>query len=154
MIRRYVPDDLEGAAEVFRSAFAGEPWNENWDKELASTRIRELMSSPQSVGYVCDDGGIIRAVLCGRILTYLHGKEFLIDEFCVTPDMQHCGIGSEVLEYARKDLAHDNIVAMALLTGNGKPSQMFYIKNGFKEIDDMIFMYYFFEKKERINDQT
>ena len=29
MIRRYAPDDLEGAAEVFRSAFSGEPWNEN-----------------------------------------------------------------------------------------------------------------------------
>ena len=50
MIRRYAQEDLEGAAEVFRSAFAGKPWNENWDKELASKRISELMSSPQSIG--------------------------------------------------------------------------------------------------------
>ena len=154
MIRRYTHADLEGAAAVFRSAFSGEPWNENWDKELASKKISELMPSPQSIGYVFVKGGVIKAVLCGRKLTYLHGAEYVIDEFCVAPDMQHCGIGSEVLAYARKDLAHDNIAAMALLTGKGKPSERFYIKNGFKGIDDMVFMYYFFEKKESINDQT
>ena len=154
MIRRYVPDDLDGAAEVFCSAFAGPPWNEKWDKELASNRISELMSSPQSIGYVFVNEGVIKAILCGRKLTYLHGAEYVIDEFCVAPDMQHCGIGSEVLAYARKDLADENIAAMALLTGRGKPSERFYIKNGFKGIDDMVFMYYFFEKKESINDKT
>jgi GNAT superfamily N-acetyltransferase len=148
MIRRYAPDDLEGAAEVFRSAFAGEPWNEEWNIGLAAKRISELMSSPQSVGYVYTDGGVIRAILCGRKLTYLHGTEYVIDEFCVDPDMQHCGVGSAVLAYAKKELAEENVVAMALLTGKGKPSERFYIKNGFKGIDDMIFMYHFFEKGE------
>ena len=141
MIRRYVPDDLEGAAEVFCSAFAGEPWNEKWDKQLAEKRISELMSAPQSVGYVCDDGGIIRSVLCGRKLTYLHGTEYVIDEFCVAPDMQHRGTGSAVLEYARKELAGENIVAMALLTNRGFPSEKFYVKNGFEGNASMIFMY-------------
>ena len=154
MIRRFVTDDLEGAAEVFRSAFAGDPWNEKWNIELAKKRISELMSAPQSVGYVYTDSGEIIAILCGRKLTYLHGTEYVIDEFCVNPDMQHSGVGSALLAYARNELAGEKVVAMALLTGKGKPSEKFYIKNGFKEIDDMIFMYYFFEKKERINDQT
>ena len=141
MIRRYVPDDLEGAAKVFCSAFAGEPWNEQWNKELAANRISELMSAPQSVGYVYDDGGIIRAILCGRKLTYLHGTEYVIDEFCVDPVMQHCGVGSAVFDHARKELAGENIVAMALMTTRGFPSEKFYIKNGFEGNDSMVFMY-------------
>ena len=144
MIRRYVTEDLEGAADVFCSAFAEEPWNEKWDIELAKKRISELRSSPQSVGYIYIDGGAIRAIMCGRKLTYLHGKEYVIDELCVTPDMQHCGVGSALLAHARNELAKEKIVAMALLTGKGKPSERFYIKNGFKVIDDMIFMYHFF----------
>lgn len=154
MIRRYIPSDLKMAAEVFRAAFAAEPWNEEWSLELAETRIKELMSAPHSIGYVSEENGVIQAVLCGRKLTYLHGVEYVIDEFCVSPDIQQSGIGTAVLDYARKDLACENIAAMALLTGRGKPSERFYIKNGFKGIDDMIFMYCFFEKKESINDQT
>ena len=73
MIRRYVTEDLEGAADVFCSAFAEEPWNEKWDIELAKKRISELMSSPQSVGYIYIDGEAIRAILsAGGIPVYAH----------------------------------------------------------------------------------
>ena len=155
MIRRYRPSDLKMAAEVFRAAFAAEPWNEEWTFELAETRIDELMSAPQSIGYVAEDNGVIQAVLCGRKLTYLHGVEYVIDEFCVSPTVQRSGIGSAILEYARKELTADGVIAMALLTTRGYPSERFYIKNGFESKDAMTFMYRTIGKnKECTNDKT
>ena len=116
MIRRYRPDDLGGAAEVFRSAFAKEPWKEEWTAELAAERISQLMSAPRSVGYVSEEGGVIQAILCGRRLTYLHGDEYVIDEFCVSPSVQRQGTGTAVMEYAADEMRREGVVAMALMT--------------------------------------
>ena len=155
MIRRYRPSDLKNAAEVFRGAFAAEPWNEEWSYELAETRINELMSSPQSIGYVAEANGVIQAVLCGRRLKYLHGVEYMIDEFCVSPNMQRSGIGTAVLDYARKELTAEGVAAMVLLTTRGYPSERFYIKNGFESKDAMVLMYRTIGKnKECTNDKT
>ena len=141
MIRRYQPYDLDGAAEVFMQAFHAEPWCENWTAELSGTRIKELMSAPQSVGYVYEDNGEIKAILCGRILTYLHGAEYVIDEFCVSPELHGSGIGTAVLDYAKQELEREGVIAMALMTAKGFPSEKFYIKNGFEGNEDMVFMY-------------
>jgi GNAT superfamily N-acetyltransferase len=152
MIRRYRPDDLGGAAEVFRSAFAKEPWKEEWTAELAAERISQLMSAPQSVGYVSEEGGVIQAILCGRRLTYLHGDEYVIDEFCVSPSVQRQGTGTAVMEYAADEMRREGVVAMALMTTRGYPSERFYLKNGFEGIDGMLFMYRTI--KENVNDKT
>ena len=152
MIRRYRPDDLGGAAEVFRSAFAKEPWKEEWTAELAAERISQLMSAPRSVGYVSEEGGVIQAILCGRRLTYLHGDEYVIDEFCVSPSVQRQGTGTAVMEYAADEMRREGVVAMALMTTRGYPSERFYLKNGFEGIDGMLFMYRTI--KENVNDKT
>ncbi|MCR4640024.1 GNAT family N-acetyltransferase [Ruminococcus sp.] len=154
MIRRYRPSDLKKAAEVFRAAFAAEPWNEDWTLELAETRINELMSAPQSIGYVSENNGAVQAILCGRKLTYLHGAEYVIDEFCVSPDIQRSGIGSAVLDHVSKELTGEGAAAMVLLTTRGYPSERFYIKNGFTASDTMIFMYRPIKNKECSNDKT
>lgn len=154
MIRRYMPSDLKGAAEVFRAAFAAEPWNEEWTSELCENRIYELMSAPQSIGYVSEEKGVIKAFLCGRRLTYLHGAEYVIDEFCVAPDVQRSGVGSAVLGQAEKEMTAEGVVGMALMTTRGYPSEKFYIKNGFKGGDSMVFMYRTINNKECTNDKT
>ncbi len=152
MIRRYRSDDLGGAAEVFRSAFAVEPWKEEWTAGLAAERISQLMSAPQSVGYVSEEDGKIQAILCGRRLTYLHGDEYIIDEFCVSPSVQRQGTGTAVMEYAADEMRREGVVAMALMTTRGYPSERFYLKNGFEGIDGMVFMYR--SIKENVNDKT
>ena len=155
MIRRYIMDDIRGAAELFCRTFSAEPWNEEWEYELAEKRVGELMSAPQSVGYVSISDGRVEAFLCGRKLTYLNGTEYVIDEFCVSPDMQRKGIGTAVIEYARRELSEEGVIAMALMTTRGYPSEKFYIKNGFEGNDDMVFMYRkLSEKKECSNDKT
>lgn len=147
MIRRYRECDLEGAAAVFTAAFAAPPWNEEWSAEVSRKRISELMSAPQSIGYVYEDDGRIKAVLCGRKLTYLHGPEYVIDEFCVLPELHRSGIGTAVIGYAKDELVKEGVIAMALMTTKGYPSEKFYIKNGFEGNEGMIFMYRVLDKK-------
>jgi GNAT superfamily N-acetyltransferase len=147
MIRRYHPDDLSGASAVFRAAFAAEPWNEEWSEELSEARIRELMSSPQSVGYVCEQDGRIIAVMCGRKLTYLRGAEYVIDEFCVHPELHRSGVGTAVMQYAEAEMKGDGAVGIALMTTKGFPSEKFYTKNGFEGNEGMVFMYRVLDKK-------
>lgn len=154
MIRRYRPDDLSGASAVFTAAFAAEPWKEDWSEELASARISELMSSPQSVGYVYEQDGRIMAVMCGRKLTYLHGMEYVIDEFCVHPHIQRSGAGTAVMDFAAADMTAEGAVGIALMTTRGFPSEKFYTKNGFEGNGDMVFMYRSLGKKENTNVKT
>lgn len=141
MIRRFIPSDLEEAAEAFCAAFTSAPWKEKWTVELAAARISELTSSPQSVGYVLVDNDVVKGILVGRVLTYLFGTEYVVDELCIAPDVQHKGGGTELLKYAEKDLAKDGVVAMALVTTSGYPTHKFCLKNGFAENKDVMFMF-------------
>lgn len=140
MIRLYAESDLAAAAELYRRTFGGEPWNENWSDELAGIRVAELMMSPLSVGYVFEENGRLLGLLCGRKLTYLHGAELMIDELCVSPDVQRCGIGTKLLDRAAEDMASMGVVRMVLNTVGGFPSENFYRKNGFVTSSGMIFM--------------
>ena len=121
MIRKYEPRDLQSCADVFCSAFSAEPWNENWTQQLAETRISELTGTPFSVGFVYEEDGRILALAAGRVCTYLYGKEYVIDEFCVSAEAQGKGIGSELMQYIEADRKAVGCVSIVLQTTRGYP---------------------------------
>lgn len=141
LIREYKDTDKEQAAALLKETFAQEPWKEEWSKELAEARIEEIMASPYSVGYVYEELGTVLGVMCGRQATYIDGKEYFIDEFFISPAAQHKGIGSKMVAYAREKLTERGYVSMVLNTEKGYPSEKFYMKNGFKTYESLIFMY-------------
>jgi len=141
MIRAYKDDDLEQASIVLIKTFAEEPWNEEWNMELTKTRIKELMSGPMSIGYVYEKNNIIVGVMCGRQTTYLYGKEYFIDEFCILPTEQGKGIGSQMIKQAKDELILRGFVDIVLNTEKGYPSEKFYKKNKFEIKESLIFMY-------------
>lgn len=147
MVRRYEPRDLQGCGAVFCSAFAAEPWNENWTQQLAETRISELTGTPISAGFVYEENGRILAVAAGRVCTYLYGKEYVIDEFCVSAEMQGKGIGSRLMQRIEQEMRAAGCVGIVLQTTHGYPSERFYLKNGFQRNPDMITMYRLLNEK-------
>ncbi len=147
MVRRYAPRDLQGSAAVFCSAFAAEPWNENWTQSLAETRISELTGTPFSAGFVYEEQGRILAVAAGRVCTYLYGKEYVIDEFCVSAEVQGKGIGSQMIQQIVQEMRAAGCVGIVLQTTHGYPSERFYLKNGFQRNPDMITMYRMLNEK-------
>ncbi len=147
MVRRYAPRDLQGSAAAFCSAFAAEPWSENWTQSLAETRISELTGTPFSAGFVYEEQGRILAVAAGRVCTYLYGKEYVIDEFCVSAEVQGKGIGSQMIQQIVQDMRAAGCVGIVLQTTHGYPSEHFYLKNGFQRNPDMITMYRLLNEK-------
>ena len=141
MIREYEPRDLEACAAVFCSAFRAAPWHENWTVQLAETRISELTGTQLSAGFVYEEAGQILGFAAGRVVTYLYGKEYVIDEFCVLSEMQGKGIGSRLLSGIADAMRQQGIVSIVLQTTKGYPSEQFYLKNGFQHSPDMITLY-------------
>ena len=142
MIRHYQSNDLRGCATVFCDAFAAEPWKEQWSIQLAETRIDELTGSSLSVGFVYEENGEILGFAAGRIVSYLYGREYVIDELCISPKVQGRGIGSALLRHIMDEMKARGIVAVVLQTTKGYPSEQFYLKNGFVQSQDMITMYH------------
>ena len=132
---------MSGCAAVFCSAFAEAPWKESWPPALAETRIFELTGTPFSVGFVYEENGRILALAAGRVCSYLYGKEYVIDEFCVASEQQGKGIGSELMRHIALDRKAAGCVSIVLQTTHGYPSEQFYLKNGFQYSPDMITMY-------------
>ena len=99
------------------------------------------MNTPLSVGFVCEDAGQILGFAAGRTLTYLYGREYVIDEFCVSAEMQGRGIGSRLLNSIADEMRQQGIASINLQTTKGYPSEQFYLKNGFQHSAGMITMY-------------
>ncbi|MBQ5334505.1 MAG: GNAT family N-acetyltransferase [Oscillospiraceae bacterium] len=141
MIRPYHEKDLQACAAVYCSAFSAPPWHEQWTAELAQTRVRELMCTPMSYGYVCEENGQILGFAAGRLMTYLYGREYVIDEFCVSYETQGRGIGSILMQHIIAEMKSRFCAAVVLNTTRGYPSEAFYLKNGFVQAEDMITLY-------------
>lgn len=140
-VRHYQPADLAACGAVFCSAFAGEPWNEQWSQEIAETRIAELTGTALSLGYVYEERGQILGFAAGRTVTYLYGKEYVIDEFCISAEMQGKGIGSAMMRQITAEMTDAGFAGIVLNTTKGYPSERFYLKNGFVQNEAMITMY-------------
>ena len=140
-IRRYTKQDLSACAALYRAAFAAEPWREEWTDELAENRIRELMLSPLSRGFLLLRDGVPVGLLAGEAFSYLYGRVFFVHEFCVAPDVQRSGIGTALLNAVRAELTAEGFAGMFLNTRHGYPSEAFYLKNGFVRAEDMVTLY-------------
>ena len=132
--------DYDSCAIALIAAFNHEPWNENWTYEQAFTRIDEMMSGRVSRGYIALDREVVVGMLIGRIMTYLGWKEVFIDEFSVHPAYRGKKIGSDLLDFAQKQLVQEGITAFVLNTESDKPAVQFYEKNDFKIKENLVFM--------------
>ena len=130
---------LPQMAEVFRSAFGHEPWNEDWsDEERLKTYLRETVCAANSLCYGFFVNGSLAAVSIGVIRHWWEGSNYCIEEFCVSPDIQHKGIGTRFMSVIEDDIVKRGISGIYLQTDKGKPSYSFYRKNGFDELDSRV----------------
>lgn len=141
MIRIYEPADLHACALLYKAAFAGKPWNEDWPPEIAEQRVADLMCTPVSEGYLCEENGVLCGMLLGHRMTYLYGTELLIHELCVSPRCQRQGIGTKLLAHVCDILQKDGCAGIFLNTRRGYPSEKFYLQNGFTHQADTVSLY-------------
>lgn len=133
---------LPQMAELYRAAFSGEPWNDNWsDDTQLMEYMKEISSSYHALNYGLIINGKLSAISVGMIRHWWEGTNYNIEEFCVSPDMQGQGIGSRFLAMIEKDILSRGLKGIFLQTDNDKPSYKFYLKNGFTELSSHVSFY-------------
>ena len=134
----YLPE----VAKLYKNAFGREPWNDNWDDETQLMEyIKEISCSFNSLNYGLFIDGKLAAVSVGMIRHWWEGTNYNIEEFCVSPDLQHCGIGSRFMEMIEKDILSRGLNGIFLQTDSEKPAYRFYQKNGFGELSSHVSFY-------------
>lgn len=135
-------NDLPEMAELYRNAFAREPWNDDWSNtEQLYAYIRDITCCFNSLNYGLKIDGKLAAVSAGLIRHWWVGTNYLIEEFYVSPELQGQGIGSRFMKMIEEDIPGRGICGIFLQTDNDKPSYSFYRKNGSNELTAHVSFY-------------
>ena len=133
---------LPQMAELFRNAFGGEPWNDDWSDDAQLIEyMREITHSYNSLNFGLIGNGRLIALSIGMIRHWWEGTNYNIEELCVSPDMQHQGVGARFMGMIEAEVRKRGLAGIFLQTDNDKPAYRFYQKNGFDELDAHVSMY-------------
>lgn len=142
MIRPFVArDDLGGCINLLLNVFSNEPWNDNWTFEGAEKYLLDYIETPGFKGFVAEEENKIKGFIFGFRKRWWQGDEFYVNEMCVEIREQRNGIGTKLIKYLEASLITEGIENITLLTNRGIPAEEFYKKNGFSEIDRIIFLH-------------
>ena len=126
---------LPQIAELFAGAFGGEPWHDDWsNSEQLNKYIRDLSCCFSSLNYGLFANGRLAAVSIGTVRHWWEGMNYIIEEFCVSPDVQHKGVGTRFMSMIEDDIRKRGISGIFLQTESNMPSYKFYRKNGFEDM--------------------
>ena len=134
--------DIPIMAEVFRSAFGHEPWNEDWsDEERLNSYLAETVCAANSLCYGLFVNGRLAAVSIGIKRSWWEGTNYVIEEFCVSHEVQGTGVGSRFIAMIGDDIGKRGFAGIYLQTDKDKPSYGFYRKNGFELQESRVSFY-------------
>lgn len=139
-IQRCTPEHLSLYGEIYAAAFAGEPWNDHWTVEDATTHVGEILESRQSYGleYLVD--GQVVAFILGSSMLFHYGQTFEINDLAVSPKYQGQGIASLLLDRLIDDLKKQGIKGFHLITAAQGTLPAFYERHGFNKEHRVILM--------------
>ena len=134
--------DLSDMAELYKSAFYGEPWNDDWsDEKQLMEYIKEKSGGYHAINYGLRIDGKLVAISLGQITHWWEGTNYNIEELYVDPDCQGQGIGSRFISMIEDDIRGRGLAGIFLQTDNDKPSYRFYHKNKFGDLDAHVSLY-------------
>ena len=133
---------LDGMAELYKNAFAGEPWNDDWsDREQLYEYIKEISGAYNCLNYGLKMDGKLVAMSIGMIRHWWEGTNYNIEELCVLPELQGRGVGSRFMNMIENDIQTRGAVGIFLQTDNDKPAYKFYRKMGFGDLGSHVSLY-------------
>lgn len=127
---------LPQMAELYRAAFGGAPWYDNWsDTEQLYAYMREISCAYNALNYGLVKNGKLIAMSVGMIRHWWEGTNYNVEEFCVSPELQGQGLGTRFMEMVAEDVKKRGLAGIFLQTDSDKPAYRFYQKNGFGLLD-------------------
>ena len=132
------PNDLNDVKQVFLDTFSKEPWLDDWRDNQLEKYLEDLLTPNNALcfGLFLNDNLI--GIALGRLLHFYDGKQFRIDEFCISPTIQGKGYGSIFIHMLSEQVHKKNVSYLLLDTQKNYPAYDFYQKNGFIEVKNSI----------------
>lgn len=131
---------LEKTIRVYQETFSKEPWFEEDSDEQVKNLFENHYNNNYYVGYVLVDNEEVIGFSLGFKKPYLNGMEYYIDQFAIKYEFQNKGLGKIFIDEIFKDIQKQGMNAIILNTEKGYPAQQFYLKNGFKVLEDTIIL--------------
>ena len=135
------PENLDDCVHIYLKAYNQPPWGYQWTLEKAKEYLLEYMGSPQFVGFALYDQNSVVAAMFGHKKTWWTAKQFIIDEFYVSPEKQRRGYGKALMDYVNDYTGKNSIELIILMTNKYMPSYKFYNKIGFTTTGQFVFMF-------------
>ena len=133
---------LSEMAELYRSAFRGDPWNDDWSDTVQLTEyLKEISGGYNALNYGLLIDGKLAAMSVGSIRHWWEGTNYNIEEFCVDPTIQGKGIGSHFMSLIEDEIRKQGLAGIFLQTDMDKPSYRFYKKNGYNDLELHVSLY-------------
>jgi GNAT superfamily N-acetyltransferase len=139
-LKSFERNDLLRCTNTFTNVFNQEPWNDEWSTETAFQYLLDYTNSSGFIGIIAEDREEVIGFVFGVRKRWWSGDEFFINEMCVSVEKQKTGVGSKLMKFLEKKLEFDGIENITLLTDRGIPAEIFYKKNGFTEVDRVMFL--------------
>lgn len=137
--KKFTENDLVKCTKTFIEIFNDHPWNDKWTVERAEHYLSDYYHTPGFTGVLALEENEIVGFIYGVSKVWWDGNEFYIHEMGVKRNFQNKGIGKALLNHLIKELDSSDINNFALLTDRGVPAEEFYKRNGFKEIERLVF---------------
>jgi N-acetylglutamate synthase-like GNAT family acetyltransferase len=131
---------LEQCAEMYPAAYNAEPWNDNWTTETAKALLTCYYNTPNFIGWIALRNNMIIGCAIGNMEPYYSGNIFILKEMFIAVSAQGSGVGSRLIITMKEHMKKINVKTVMLFTL--RPVFDFYIKSGFKEMEEAGTMVY------------
>lgn len=133
---------LPQMAELYKAAFSGEPWCDDWsDSTQLAAYMKEISCNYGALNYGLMINGKLSAISIGSVRHWWEGTEYKIEEFCVSPDEQGRGAGTRFMKMIEEDILKRGMTGIYLETDSDKPAYDFYRKIGFGDMHTHVSLY-------------
>ena len=132
--------DVNELSSMYVETFNSPPWNDEWSRETASIRLRQMINCEGFFGIKAYQDDVLCGMILGNQEQFYNGIMFNIKEFCVKNKMRNNGIGTKILAEFEKELRNKGITEIVLFTSRNDGTEGFYHKRGLKSYNSMVMM--------------
>ncbi|MBQ7186408.1 MAG: GNAT family N-acetyltransferase [Ruminococcus sp.] len=132
-------EDFPAVKELFRRAFSGPPWNDDWSDDVRLEEyLKDITQVRGAVGLGLFEEGSLVGISIGELRHWCGGTEYKIEEFCIIPERQGSGLGGKFMELIEGYLKQRGVEQIFLMTQRTMPACGFYKHLGFREINGLV----------------
>lgn len=131
-IRPIEQKDVSACADILMRAYAEPPQNELLDRETAEEYIKGKFDRSGTDSFVAlGKSGQVVGFIFLQLSAWVGGKQAILEEIVVSPDVQRTGVGSELLNHVEAHLRSQYVTSVLLWVKKDERLLDFYKKHGY-----------------------